>query len=64
MELYLHSPNMPLWHGAQLRKAQRQLNLYLYQEKILKIPIRFKVWSQNGSKNIIHDNDKRMEYLP
>jgi len=27
-ELYLHSPNMPSWHGAQL-KARGQLYLYL-----------------------------------
>jgi hypothetical protein len=28
MELYLHSPNTPSWHGAQLKKAQGQLYLY------------------------------------
>jgi hypothetical protein len=26
MELYLHSPNMPSWHGAQLKEAQEQLH--------------------------------------
>jgi hypothetical protein len=30
MELYLHSPNMPSWHGVQLKNAQGQLYLYLY----------------------------------
>jgi len=29
LELYLRSPDMPLWHGAQLKKAQEQLYLYL-----------------------------------
>jgi hypothetical protein len=29
VELYLHSPNTPSWHGAQLKKAQGQLYLYL-----------------------------------
>jgi hypothetical protein len=29
MELYLHSPNIPPWRGAQL-KAQGQLYLYIY----------------------------------
>jgi hypothetical protein len=29
VELYLHSPNTPSWRGAQLKKAQRQLYLYL-----------------------------------
>jgi len=28
MELYLHSPSMPSWHGAQLQKVQEQLYLY------------------------------------
>jgi len=28
--LYLHSPNTPSWHDAQLKKAQEQLYLYLY----------------------------------
>jgi len=27
VELYLHSPNMPSWHGAWLKKAQGQLYL-------------------------------------
>jgi hypothetical protein len=30
VELYLHSTNTPLWHGAQLKKAQGQIYLYLY----------------------------------
>jgi hypothetical protein len=30
VELYLHSPNMPSWRGAQLKEAQGQLYLYLY----------------------------------
>jgi hypothetical protein len=30
VELYLHSPNMPSWRGAQLGGAQGQLYLYLY----------------------------------
>jgi hypothetical protein len=29
VELYLHSPNAPSWHGAQLGGAQGQLYLYL-----------------------------------
>jgi hypothetical protein len=29
VELYLHSPNTPSWHGAQLKKSQGQLYLYL-----------------------------------
>jgi len=29
LELYSHSPNTPSWRGAQLKKAQRQLYLYL-----------------------------------
>jgi hypothetical protein len=29
VELCLHSPNAPLWRGAQLRGAQGQLYLYL-----------------------------------
>jgi hypothetical protein len=28
VELYLHSPNMPSWRGAQLGRAQGQLYLY------------------------------------
>jgi hypothetical protein len=28
-ELYFHSPNTPSWHGAQLKKAQGQLYLYI-----------------------------------
>jgi hypothetical protein len=28
--LYLHSPNTPSWHGAQLKKAQGQLHLYFF----------------------------------
>jgi hypothetical protein len=30
VELYLHSPNMLSWRGAQLGGAQGQLHLYLY----------------------------------
>jgi hypothetical protein len=30
VELYLHSPNMPSWRGAQLGGAQGQLYLYLF----------------------------------
>jgi hypothetical protein len=30
VELYLYSPNTPSWRGAQLKKAQGQLYLYLY----------------------------------
>jgi hypothetical protein len=30
VELYLHSPNTPSWRGAQLKKAQGQLYLYLH----------------------------------
>jgi hypothetical protein len=31
VELYIHSPNMPSWRGAQLkRKAEGQLYLYFY----------------------------------
>jgi len=29
VELYLHSPTMPSWRGAQLKKAQGQIYLYL-----------------------------------
>jgi hypothetical protein len=29
VEPYLHSPNTPSWSGARLKKAQRQLYLYL-----------------------------------
>jgi hypothetical protein len=29
VELYLHSPNIPSWCGAQLKEAQGQLYLYL-----------------------------------
>jgi hypothetical protein len=29
VELYLHSPNTPSWHGAQLGGAQGQLYFYL-----------------------------------
>jgi hypothetical protein len=29
-ELYFHSPNMPTWRGAHLRKAQGQIYLYLF----------------------------------
>jgi hypothetical protein len=36
VELYLHSPNMPSWSGAQLGGAQGQLYLYLLQEDIMK----------------------------
>jgi hypothetical protein len=28
VELYIYSPNTPLWHGAQLKKAQWQLYLH------------------------------------
>jgi hypothetical protein len=31
VELYLHSPNTPSWHGAQLGGAQGQLFLLLQQ---------------------------------
>jgi hypothetical protein len=31
VELYLHSPNMPSWRGAQLGGARGKLYLYLYQ---------------------------------
>jgi hypothetical protein len=29
VELYFHSPNTPSWRGAQFKKAQKQLYLYL-----------------------------------
>jgi hypothetical protein len=29
VQLHLHFPNTPSWRGAQLKKAQRQLYLYL-----------------------------------
>jgi len=29
VELYIHSPNMPSWHGAKLQKKKGQLYLYL-----------------------------------
>jgi hypothetical protein len=28
VELYLHSPNVPSWRGAQLRGAQEQLHYF------------------------------------
>jgi hypothetical protein len=30
VELYFHSPKTLSWHGAQLKKAQEHLYLYLY----------------------------------
>jgi hypothetical protein len=37
VELYLHSPNTPSWHGAQLGGVQGQLYLYLtLRDKIQK----------------------------
>jgi hypothetical protein len=30
VELYFYSPNTPSWRGAQLKKAQGQLYLYLF----------------------------------
>jgi hypothetical protein len=29
MELYLHCPNTPSWRGAELKKAQGQLYLFI-----------------------------------
>jgi hypothetical protein len=55
VELYLHSPNMSSWRGAQCKiKAQGQIYLYLYftfsrftrPGKLNSI--------MNGSKSIIH----------
>jgi hypothetical protein len=37
MELYIYSPNTPSWGGAQLRKAQGQLLLYLSLKNVLLI---------------------------
>jgi hypothetical protein len=34
VELYIHSYNTPSWRDAQLKKAQGQLYLYLYQPGI------------------------------
>jgi hypothetical protein len=31
VELYLHSPNAPLWRGSQLGGAKAQLHFYLLQ---------------------------------
>jgi hypothetical protein len=30
VELYFHSPNMPSWHGAQLKKHRDNFTFYLY----------------------------------
>jgi hypothetical protein len=35
VELYIHSPNMPSWRGAQLKKAQEQLDLFNFNEVTL-----------------------------
>jgi hypothetical protein len=34
VELYIHSPNTPSWHGAQLKKTQGQFELYLLSYNI------------------------------
>jgi hypothetical protein len=36
VELYLHSPSTPSWHGAQLKGAQGQLYLYLINCTVIK----------------------------
>jgi hypothetical protein len=35
VELYLHSPNTPSWRGAQFKKAQGQLYIYVYISLII-----------------------------
>jgi hypothetical protein len=35
VELYLLSPKTPSWHGAQLKKAEGQLYLYIFNPKAL-----------------------------
>jgi len=35
VELYINSPNTPSWSGAQLKKVQGQLYIYLIFENVL-----------------------------
>jgi hypothetical protein len=41
VELYLHSPNTPSWHGAQFKKKARE-QLYLYLTELHMCIIRSK----------------------
>jgi hypothetical protein len=50
MELYLHSPNMPAWHDARLKKAQGHLYLYLtFYKKLLIFVTNFTVELNSGT---------------
>jgi hypothetical protein len=54
-ELYLNSPSTPLWHGAQLKKAQEQHYLYLHVLNVGSCSLQhilgtFKISIQNTSK--------------
>jgi hypothetical protein len=49
VKLYLHSPTTPSWRGAQLRKAQGQLYLYLLPLSVIKIMRIRIIQDKNGS---------------